>query len=792
MPKFVRPNIRKGSGRTFPLVLAGIVLVVGIGVSLLIAYLEYGTAAGRERESVGVRLDSLQSALSAELQSSVYLARGMVSIIELQGTIRAADLDRVASQLVAHGPAVRDIGVARGTVVQYVYPLAGNERAIGLDYRSIPEQWRTVKQAIDERRTVVAGPVALVQGGTGIVTRTPVFLNDKEGKERYWGMVSVVIDFPALIRSAGLNRPDLSLRVALRGADGLGAEGPVFWGDPDVIDSRPVVRDVVLPSGSWQIAAIPAGGWQRFHLFRSSFFYIGIVFTLLLVLLLVKIASANRELRSERARLLDVIEFFPEATFIVDRRGQVVAWNHAMETLTGVDSSEIIGRGDHAYGVPFYGSQGPMLIDLIDQEVEEVEARYDYVRRTKSAVHAEGFVAKLNGGKGRYLWAVAAPLIDPRGVRFGSIEVIRDITEVKATERALQQAVSLQQAILDSTADGILSVDRNNEIVSFNRRFVDLWRIPDTLLDNRRPGSVLEHVMSMIRDPAAFRNTIQQLSGQTDELSEDQVELLDGRILSRYSRPQVHRGEIVGRVWTFRDDTGQIRASERLRESVHEKDVLLREIHHRVKNNLQVVVSLLSLQSSRIRDPLDAEIFKASKQRVLAMALVHEVLYQNENLASIRMNDYVPRLVSSLQKTYGSISSRVTIHAEVEPIELDVERAMPCALIINELVSNALKHAFDPETGGRIGLTLSRDAGGTASLVVEDDGRGYSAGKSPEGEGSSFGLLMVDVLVRQIHGTLSIESTRGTRVVLHFPTFDPGPGDDQPGQGQATGPASAS
>ena len=129
-------------------------------------------------------------------------------------------------------------------------------------------------------------------------------------------------------------------------------------------------------------------------------------------------------LRAERQRLLDIIEFLPDATFIIDDQKRVTAWNHAMETMTGVRKEEVMGRGDYAYATPFFGAPCPILIDLLDMSSPEIEARYKYVKRAGDKVFAESLVPRLNGGIGAYLWGVAAPLRDRDGCRFGAIECI--------------------------------------------------------------------------------------------------------------------------------------------------------------------------------------------------------------------------------------------------------------------------------------------------------------------------------------------------------------------------------
>jgi two-component sensor histidine kinase len=206
-------------------------------------------------------------------------------------------------------------------------------------------------------------------------------------------------------------------------------------------------------------------------------------------------------------------------------------------------------------------------------------------------------------------------------------------------------------------------------------------------------------------------------------------------------------------------------ARERLEASLNEKEALLKEVHHRVKNNLQLISSLLNLQASRITDPITAALFADSRNRVRSMALVHENLYRAGNFAEIEMQTHVLSLCTHLRRAYGR--ARVEITAESDDITLDMDRAVSCGLIINELVSNAFKHAFPGKRGGYIKVRFSRSDNGTCILTVTDDGVGM-----PEQfdfiETRSLGLQLVRDLVEQLHGTFSVDRTGGTTCTLIF------------------------
>ena len=202
-----------------------------------------------------------------------------------------------------------------------------------------------------------------------------------------------------------------------------------------------------------------------------------------------------------------------------------------------------------------------------------------------------------------------------------------------------------------------------------------------------------------------------------------------------------------------------------LEASLHEKEVLLKEVHHRVKNNLQVISSLLQLQAGYVENDAARRVFDESQGRIRSMALVHEKLYQSKDLANIDFGDYVRDLVAGLASSYGAHAQRVAIEVEVASLHLDVDRAIPCGLIVNELLSNALKHGFPHGRAGRIAVTLSGGGSSAIQLTVRDDGVGWPTDFDPA-ESSSLGLRLVHILAKQVHARLELQNADGVRCTL--------------------------
>lgn len=210
------------------------------------------------------------------------------------------------------------------------------------------------------------------------------------------------------------------------------------------------------------------------------------------------------------------------------------------------------------------------------------------------------------------------------------------------------------------------------------------------------------------------------------------------------------------------------RADEQLRALLREKDVLLAEVHHRVKNNMQVIISLLELQARSIQDERALAAFRESRNRVSSMALVHELLYRSQDFAQIDMAQYIRSLTTKLLHLYGVDSSVVTLQMAVEAVSLDLEKAIPCGLVINELVTNCLKHAFPEGRPGQINIQVRRDDCHVV-LVVGDDGVGFPKELNWQ-NATSLGLRLITFLTtHDLGGGVELDQANGTEFKITFP-----------------------
>ncbi len=209
----------------------------------------------------------------------------------------------------------------------------------------------------------------------------------------------------------------------------------------------------------------------------------------------------------------------------------------------------------------------------------------------------------------------------------------------------------------------------------------------------------------------------------------------------------------------------------RIQEALKEKDLLLGEIHHRVKNNLQVVHSLLSLQSSLISDEAVKGMLMDSQNRIQSMALIHQTLYQSNNFARVDFGEFLDALVPTLIDSYSVEAERIKLKIDAGSVYLPINSAIPCGLLINELITNALKHAFAEGQYGEISVSLSAREGKQILLVISDTGVGISDDLNID-QVESLGLRLVSLLARQLEGTLTIRRRNPTQFSLEFPLID--------------------
>jgi len=379
--------------------------------------------------------------------------------------------------------------------------------------------------------------------------------------------------------------------------------------------------------------------------------------------------------------------------------------------------------------------------------------------------------------------------------------LFRPLREVEKALGALGRG-DLQRRIPETAALRPASMRAEDELSTlvhaFNRTVDELSRTTisksylDSIIESMADALVVAGADGAIRtaNPAAaalFSTTREEMLGRPliefflpDDGAEarDRIRNVEKTIRTRtgreitvtLSRSMMRDSEsrVEGIVCVAQDISERKRAEQLIRAALEEKKVLFKEIHHRVKNNLQVVSSLLNLQARQIADPEGLEALKESQNRIQAMALIHDELYSSETPAQIDFGDYVSSLTAHLLDSYGAGAEPIRLTNDIARISLSLDAAIPCGLIINELVTNSLKHAFAGRHAGEIRVELREQPNGHHALSVCDDGAGLPPGLRIE-ETCSLGLRLVRTLTEQLGGKLVVSSNGGARFEIVFP-----------------------
>lgn len=428
---------------------ASVAILVGVGIldrSEQQRFWQYN------RSSTLDRLSTVRSKLEGSLNSRLFLMRGLVAYISNNPNITEAEFAATARILLAQQTGIRSITLVKNTTIAYVYPRKGNEAVIGVDLTAVPEQREMVEEAIATRKTLVAGPVKLLQGGLGFISRSPIFLTPPgEAPERgvYWGLTNLVFDKDTLLHEAGLEDPSAKVEYALRGKDQKEEFGEVFFGDKSIFQQDPMVLEVTLPSGSWQLAAIPAGGWPTSSPFRGFLLTGGGLLALWSGVVAFSWVYGPIKLRESEAKYRQLVENANSIIVKLDSQGKITFFNEFAETFFGYSEAEIIGKS--AIGTivdPVNLSENDlakMIRDCLQQSHKYFKHENEHIRR--------------NGEKVWVAWR-NTPLLDAKGRSIGLLSVGTDISDRKKAEIALQASESELRALFAAMNDVIFAIDR--------------------------------------------------------------------------------------------------------------------------------------------------------------------------------------------------------------------------------------------------------------------------------------------------------------------------------------------
>lgn len=739
------------------------------------------------------QLGLARARLESSLNSRLFLTRGLVAFVMHDPDFTPDDFQHFVASLLKQQSGIRSIQLARNSVVSHVYPLRGNESSLGINLLEHPRLQPTTQRAIDTRTTVVAGPFELVAiGGTAIVSRTPIFLDDGS----YWGLASLLIDQDVFIKEAGLDQNHPSYRFALRGKDATGSQGPVFWGEPGVFAADSVFLDVSLPGGSWQIAATCKNGWQTqgSRWLREGGILLAMLASLVVWLLtrpsrlrdeIATRESAEKNLREQRdlyQTLLKAQSDIGDGLFIIDG-GRIVHTNEALQHILGYSGDELCALDS--------------FLDLIHPDFrQQVQDMHEHLIAGITGENHQEINAVAKDGGIRVVEIAVATIPGSQG--FSVVVVMRDIGQRKTIENALKEQVHFVQTLIDAIPNPIFFKDTAGRYMGCNKAFetalgkaaaetvgksvhdlspgdlADTYHAKDQELLNRGGLQVYEAEVlfadGIRHDVLFYKSVFTDACHQTAGLVGVMLDITARKLAEEELR--VARDElevrVIERTRALAEKNLELNAeiSERRRlekEIIHvseeEQKRIGQELHDGLGQHLTGIAFLCKvleqkLGAKTLPEKIDAEEIvqlinqAVAKTRLLARGLFPVELEANGLMAALE------QLAANTQRLYGveclfRCDEPVLVHDNVTAINL--------YRIAQEAVNNAVKHSNATEI-----LIELTNVGPQPILTISDDGIGLDSAPSKNDNG--MGMHIMHYRAKMIGATLEIRknASRGT------------------------------
>lgn len=475
----------------------------------------------------------------------------------------------------------------------------------------------------------------------------------------------------------------------------------------------------------------------------------------LLMLVIIEIKS-KRTVETENRQLqrqLENINFALDKSAIVaitDKYGKITYVNDLFCEISKYKRKELIGQ-DHRIINSGYHSKEFMKV----------------LRETiKSGNIWQGEI-KNRAKDGTFYWVATTivPLLDDSGKPDQYIAIRSDISKRKQAEALLIESESRFRSFMDLSPTVAYMKDEQGFYHFTNRMLnVVFGQTVESLKGKTDADWLPKEIADVVRE-----NDLAVLRTDKPLIIQETVPAIDGTehhwMSFKFPFVNAEGRRFVGGVSL--DITDRKKSEEQLNRSLLEKEVLLKEIHHRVKNNLQIISSLLNMQARRMKDSATIEVMNDMKQRIQAMALIHEKLYQSESLSKVDLAAYLKELSTITWQTFRGNLKQVSISNELDNVDISIEKALPCGLIANELILNSLKHGFAPNQKGTIWIKLKKEENSQIRLEIGDDGKGLPPGFEFD-KSSSLGLKLVRSLVAQIDGTLRVENGTGASFITTF------------------------
>jgi len=459
--------------------------------------------------------------------------------------------------------------------------------------------------------------------------------------------------------------------------------------------------------------------------------------------------KAEKELSQAQQYARSIIDSSLDMIVATDIDFNINEFNSAAEATFGYVREEVMGKP-----LSMLFSDDKELKKVVQRITDDGSLANEIINRKKDGTFFISFLS-------------ASLIKNEKGETMGAMGVSRDITSLKKAEEELRLSEERHRAIYDQAYIGISRIAKMGRFLLVNQRLCDMlgYNADELYKKTFYELGVQEEVEESLVE------WDQLLSGKIKNFSREQTYVRkDGELLSANVTVSLVRDSNDSPnyfVAVFEDITERKEHERQLEESIKEKEVLLKEVHHRVKNNMQVISSILNLQSSYIDDETALSILRESQDRIKSMSFVHESLYQSKTLSEVNFSEYIKNIASNLFHSYGRPEGGISLQFELEEVFLNLDTSIPCGLIINEVVSNSLKYAFEGKEKGIIKIEFSKLSDGKLKLIIGDDGIGLPSNFDIE-NAETLGLQLVTTLVTQVSGVLEIKTNKGTQFSIVF------------------------
>lgn len=466
-----------------------------------------------------------------------------------------------------------------------------------------------------------------------------------------------------------------------------------------------------------------------------------------------KDVSGRKQLQKALAEneqyLRTLYSHIPHFIYEVDREYRIHYINRISEHYT---SSDVIGSKVTEF-VP-------------DENKQELEDKIDEVFERGETGSFNTTVQHPNGDIQYFSYTIAP--VRTNNMVSSVIGIAEDITEQVKRDNLIKSKKARMEAIINNTESIMFSIDRNFNLIEFNNQLYEN-SINAYGFEIKEGDSIFKLIAEEEHEKMRqIYNTV--LQGKPMRVIDMHRVPTGEHYFENYYNPIREDDAITGIVIYTVNITDRVRQEEQLKQALKEKELLLAEIHHRLKNNLAVISSLLQIQSYKSDSKEVRDILDDSQSKIKTTALVHEMLYENESLVNIKFADYINRLSTEISKSFRPDDKNVELHIHSEPIDMDIQSAIPCGLFLNEAITNAYKHAFNEKDEGKIEVKFTK-VGDTLKLAITDDGIGFSSDFDIE-DTETTGLTLMKTFAEQLNGTLSLVSNDNTTFELEFTPQD--------------------